>query len=200
MFSAKKREGAELALIKRHLVGGGVFVDIGSNIGYYALNVALMNAGKVIAIEPNPPVLARLRDNIALNDLQSKIIVHDVAIGAAKGIAQLTLSDNDFGSSSIVNQRVGKTHIDVEVVPLVEILKINDIAVANVIKIDIEGMEDRALFPYFENIAKAKYPKLIVMEDGINEQWERDILSWLLANGYQAVARTRGNIMLERNS
>ena len=200
MFSVKKREGAELAMIKRHLVGGGVFVDIGSNIGYYALNVALMNAGKVIAIEPNPPVLTRLRNNIALNDLQSKIIVHDVAIGAAKGIAQLTLSDNDFGSSSIVNQRVGKTHIDVEVVPLVEILKINDIAGANVIKIDIEGMEDRALFPYFKNIAKAKYPKLIVMEDGINEQWERNILSWLLANCYHAVARTRGNVMLERNS
>jgi hypothetical protein len=38
------------------------------------------------------------------------------------------------------------------------------------------------------------------MEDGINEKWERDILSWLLANGYHAVARTRGNIMLERNS
>ncbi len=199
MFSAKQREGAELALIKRHLADGGVFVDIGSNIGYYALNVALMSAGKVIAIEPNPPVLARLRNNIALNDLQSKITVHDVAIGATKGIAHLTISDNDFGSSSIVNQRVGKTHIDVEVLPLVEILNINDIARADVIKIDIEGMEDRALFPYFENIAKAQYPKLIVMEDGINEQWERDILSWLLANGYHAAARTRGNIMLERN-
>ena len=105
MFSAKKREAAELALIKHHLADGGVFVDIGSNIGYYALNVALMSAGKVIAIEPNPPVLARLRDNIALNDLQSKITVHDVAIGATKGIAHLTISDNDFGSSSIVNQR-----------------------------------------------------------------------------------------------
>ena len=111
--------------------------------------------------------------------MQSKITVHDVAIGAAKGIAHLTISDNDFGSSSIVNARVGKTHIDVEVAPLVEILKINDIASADVIKIDIEGMEDRALFPYFENIAKAKYPKLIVMEDGINEQWECDILRWL---------------------
>ena len=83
--------------------------------------------------------------------------------------------------------------------PLVEILKINDIARADVIKIDIEGMEDRALFRFFERIAKAQYPKLIVMEDGINEQWERDILSWLLANGYHAAARTRGNIMLERN-
>ena len=70
---------------------------------------------------------------------------------------------------------------------------------ADVIKIDIEGMENRALFPFFERIAKAQYPKLIVMEDGINEQWERDILSWLLANGYHAAARTRGNIMLERN-
>ena len=75
----------------------------------------------------------------------------------------------------------------------------NDIARADVIKIDIEGMEDRALFPFFETIAKAQHPKLIVMEDGINEQWERDILGWLLANGYHAAARTRGNIMLERN-
>ena len=61
MFSTKQREAAELALIKCHLADGGVFVDIGSNIGYYALNVALMSAGKVIAIEPNPPVLARLK-------------------------------------------------------------------------------------------------------------------------------------------
>ena len=67
---------------------------------------------------------------------------------------------------------------------------------ACVIKIDIEGMEDRALFPYFEAIKPENYPKLIVMEDGINSRWERDILSWLLANGYEITARTRGNVML----
>ena len=57
-------------------------------------------------------------------------------------------------------------------------------------------MEDRALFPYFEAIKPENYPKLIVMEDGINSHWERDILSWLLANGYERTARTRGNVML----
>ena len=57
-------------------------------------------------------------------------------------------------------------------------------------------MEDRALFPYFEAIKPENYPKLIVMEDGINSRWERDILSWLLANGYEITARTRGNVML----
>ena len=82
---------------------------------------------------------------------------------------------------------------------LLKFWKSMTLPVPHVIKIDIEGMEDRALFPFFERIAKAQYPKLIVMEDGINEQWERDILSWLLANGYHAAARTRGNIMLERN-
>ena len=70
---------------------------------------------------------------------------------------------------------------------------------ADVIKIDIEGMEDRALFPYFEAITSKHYPKLIVMEDGINVHWERDILSWLLANGYHKAGRTRGNIMLALN-
>ena len=115
-----------------------------------------MSAGKFTAIEPNSPILARLRDNIALNDLQTKITVHDVSIGAAEDIAQLTISENDFGSSSVVNQRVGKTHIDFEGGPLVEILKINDIAGADVIKIDIEGLEDRALFSYLENISKAQ--------------------------------------------
>ena len=79
---------------------------------------------------------------------------------------------------------------------LVDILKASGVAKADIIKIDIEGMEDRALFPYFEVISKAQYPKLIVMEDGINARWERDILGWLLQNGYHPAARTRGNIML----
>ena len=196
MFSAKQRESAELKMIKHHLATGGVFVDIGANIGYYALNAARLGADRVLAIEPNPMILARLQDNIALNKLSSKIKVHEVAVGATKGVADLIISENDFGSSSIVNKTVGENHINVQVKPLIEILKQEGAKMADVIKIDIEGMEDRALFPYFEAIKPKQYPKLIVMEDGINAHWERDILSWLLANGYHKAGRTRGNIML----
>ena len=196
LFSSKRREETELKMISHYLTDGGVFVDIGANIGYYALNVALLGAKKVIAIEPNPTILARLNDNVALNDLSSKIAVHDVAVGAKKGVAQLTIGDRDFGSSSIVNQSVGVNRISVPTLPLFDILKTEGVGMANIIKIDIEGMEDRALFPYFEAIQPKNYPKLIVMEDGVNSQWERDILSWLLANGYNSAERTRGNIML----
>ncbi len=196
LFSSKRREETELGIISHYLADGGVFVDIGANIGYYALNAALLGAKKIIAIEPNPKILARLNDNIALNNLSSNIAVHDVAVGDKKGVAKLTIADSDFGSSSIVDHSVGTHHISVSVLPLIEILKKEMVGTASIIKIDIEGMEDRALFPYFEAIKPENYPKLIVMEDGINSHWERDILSWLLTNGYESTARTRGNVML----
>ena len=196
VFSSKRREDTELKMISRYLADGGVFVDIGANIGYYALNAALLGAEKVIAIEPNPTILARLNDNIALNNLSSKIAVHDVAVGAKEGVAKLTIADSDFGSSSIVDHSVGVQQISVPILPLFEILKTEAVGMASIIKIDIEGMEDRALFPYFEAIKPENYPKLIVMEDGINSHWERDILIWLLANGYDTEERTRGNVML----
>ena len=196
LFSSKRREETELKMISRYLADGGIFVDIGANIGYYALNAALLGAEKVIAIEPNPKILPRLHDNIGLNNLSSKIAVHAVAIGAKKGVAKLTIADTDFGSSSIVDYSVGTQHVSVAISPLFELLKTEAVETANIIKIDIEGMEDRALFPYFEAIKPKNYPKLIVMEDGTNSLWERDILSWLLANGYDISERTRGNVML----
>ena len=196
LFSSKRREETELKMISHYLADGGVFVDIGANIGYYALNAALLGAEKVIAIEPNPKILARLNDNIALNNLSSNISVHDVAVGEKKGVVKLTIADSDFGSSSIVNHSVGTNHISVQILPLLEILEKETVGTASIIKIDIEGMEDRVLFPYFEAIKPENYPKLIVMEDGINSHWERDILSWLLANGYESTARSRGNVML----
>ena len=197
MFSAKQREGAELKMISHHLSSGGIFVDIGANIGYYALNAARLGADRVLAIEPNPMILARLQENVALNKLSSKIALHAVAVGATPSFADLIIAENDFGSSSIVNKTVGSNHVNVQVMPLVDILEKDGANMADVIKIDIEGMEDRALFPYFEKIKPKNYPKLIIMEDGINAHWERDILSWLLTNGYHKVGRTRGNIMLQ---
>ena len=44
---------------------------------------------KVIAIEPNPKILERLNDNIALNNLSSNIAVHNVAVGDKKGVVKL---------------------------------------------------------------------------------------------------------------
>ena len=37
LFSSKRREETELRMISHYLADGGVFVDIGANIGYYSI-------------------------------------------------------------------------------------------------------------------------------------------------------------------
>ena len=44
MLSSKRREEAELDMISCYLADGGTFVDIGANIGHYALNANAFKA------------------------------------------------------------------------------------------------------------------------------------------------------------
>src|SRR6476660_7044999 len=52
----------ELTFLRAHVRDGGVFVDVGANVGTYALALAqdVGARGKVIAIEPHPITHARL--------------------------------------------------------------------------------------------------------------------------------------------
>ena len=67
-------------------------------------------------------------------------------------------------------------------------------------KIDIEGFEDKALFPYFKTLDKKLYPRLILMEDSSQKDWDKNILEWLLNNGYNVISRTRGNVLIASES
>src|SRR6187431_2647840 len=55
----------ELDFLRAHVPTGGVFVDVGANVGTYALALAqhVGARGKVIAIEPHPVTHARLKFN-----------------------------------------------------------------------------------------------------------------------------------------
>ncbi len=57
----------ELRFLRAHVTQGGVFIDVGANVGTYALAMArdVGENGKVIAIEPHPVTHARLAFNHA---------------------------------------------------------------------------------------------------------------------------------------
>jgi FkbM family methyltransferase len=72
-----------------------IVVDLGANIGYYALMEASLvgPTGHVYAIEPDPRNVGLLRDNIALNSFQEIIDVHEVAISDSDGAVPFVLSE-----------------------------------------------------------------------------------------------------------
>jgi len=194
--SSRLREAKELHIISRFIKNGGIFLDIGANIGYYSLMAAKLGAEKVIGIEPNPIVLNRFRENIKFNELDKKIKTFQIGLGGKKDTMDLHLSHEDMGSSSILNNNPNSEKIKIKIIPLLRLLKEENIKKVDVLKIDVEGYEDRVLFPYFEGLERKFYPRLILMEDSSQKDWERNILEWLLASGYNILARTKGNILI----
>lgn len=118
---------------------GDCVVDIGANIGYYALMEARLvgQRGKVYAIEPVPHNMKLLEDSVRLNNY-GNIEMFPLSIGQNNGTATFYLSDHPNWSSFYPPRKIiGK--IDVEVVNLDSFLK--DRRRPDIIRMDVEGYE-----------------------------------------------------------
>jgi len=113
-----------------------VFVDVGANIGDYAIRAA--KYCKVYAIEPLPRNYKILKINEKLNNV--KINSFNIAAGNKNGKIKLYYDPWNLGISS--TKRKQKEFVEVEMKPLDEIINEESI---DLIKIDVEGVEDLVL-------------------------------------------------------
>ncbi|MFT8345450.1 MAG: FkbM family methyltransferase [Gluconobacter oxydans] len=181
----------ELKWLRRHLPKGGTFVDVGANMGFFSLYAAQREA-HVIAIEPNPVLFERLATNMRLNGMRADLL--RVAVGNQEGSGQLVQVNRDFGGG-----RIGAGYgASVRIRPLLDILQACDVTVVHILKIDIEGYEDRALLPFFREAPAALWPDHIIMEDTEHDRWAQDVFPVLRRYGYERRGRSRGNILLSR--
>jgi FkbM family methyltransferase len=79
--------------ILRHVQEGDICIDAGANIGYFSLLCAqrVTPSGKVIAIEPAPDNVRRLRANLDLNGAADIVHVIESACARQKGEIKLYL-------------------------------------------------------------------------------------------------------------
>ena len=173
-----------------------VFLDIGANTGHYSLSLAQRGFTKIIAIEPNPPTLELLSFNVKINNLDPVISIVPLCIG--DGTKVPFYSGKGLGTASVFKEDGDDSPpIYVESETLINILKNQNITKIDALKIDIEGFEDRALFPFFDEAPKSLWPTCIVIEPN-STSWEKDILSRLETLGYVRTGKTRGNVILNR--
>ena len=171
-------------------------MDVGANCGAYTLFAAraVGPSGRVIAIEPMPEMLRRLRYNIAVNAFQN-IKVVPTAVGPEAGIATLFVDEARRGLSSMEKLQ-GATPTQVPIATLLSVIELSGVGRVDALKIDIEGFEDRALLPFFSTAPRTLWPKRIYMETDWSARWERDCIASLLAVGYVEAWRGRGDILL----
>lgn len=135
-----------LALMADFLRPGTVVLDIGANIGAYAVPLAKAFPDiDIHAFEPHPGALRRLKRNLLLNDL-ANVIIHDCGVGESKG--SLTFyagNEKDVGLSSFVRPHAAEcSALPVAVHPLDGLFGEPGLPVS-VIKIDVQGFEAQVL-------------------------------------------------------
>ncbi|MBM4431635.1 MAG: FkbM family methyltransferase [Chloroflexi bacterium] len=135
------------AFFRGSLEADSVFLDIGAYIGQYTLLAAKhAPAGRVIAVEPHPESRQRLQANVARNSL-SNVRILPWAAGQATSHLSFVLSEQAYNSGLAgQNEPAPARTIEVQVVPLDDIVQTAGLQRVDIIKIDVEGAEGPVLW------------------------------------------------------
>jgi FkbM family methyltransferase len=130
--------------IRSRLRAGESFVDVGANIGTYSLMASRIvgPGGGVCAFEPCPQNFERLKENISLNGI-TNIRWSEKAISDDSSGANLYETPNPANSGQpSLKPRDGATKVKVLCTTLDKELRDSPV---NLVKMDVEGCEDRVI-------------------------------------------------------
>jgi FkbM family methyltransferase len=189
----------ELDFLRTHTPVGGVFVDVGANVGTYAMVLAhhVGAGGKVVAIEPHPITHARLAFNRAASGF-AQVLPVAAAAGPADGELMIETDGDNLGASHIVSGERAGNAIAVPSLRLQRILGDAGVDHVDALKIDVEGFEDRVLTGFFKDAPPALWPRAVVIEHLSRDEWLEDCIADMRARGYAETGRTRSNTLLLR--
>ncbi len=199
----KMPEAEEHAALDKVIVQGMTFVDIGGNIGSYSLYVAEKSGhtARILALEPHPRTFEKLQFNLHINNIAGARVL-PLASGPERTTMQLwSDGGSNIGHTSILKEGTSnpKVSVEVEVVPLVEILAGEGMDRIDLLKIDIEGFEDQVLMPFFQNADIGLWPRHVLIETAHRKIWHDDIVDWMAKAGYKTIFATAENLLLERS-
>ncbi|QQO18779.1 FkbM family methyltransferase [Bradyrhizobium diazoefficiens] len=189
----------ELDFLRQHTPAGGVFVDVGANVGTFALVMARQvgSTGKVVAIEPHPITFGRLSFNQAASKA-SQVHLVQAAAGESDGELMIESGGGNLGATHVVTGAASTDAIKVPSLRLTRILDEAGVRQVDSLKIDVEGFEDRVLIAFFRHAPQSLWPRAVVIEHLSQQEWQQDCIADMVARGFAIVRRTRSNTFLSR--
>jgi FkbM family methyltransferase len=151
LFAGGCYEPNEFAVLDRVLKPGMVFLDGGANEGVYTVfaSARVGPTGRVIAVEPSPRELERLKANIKINRA-ANVIIADVALAERPRSVKLVLAEQQHAGQNTLGAFIyeGVNSVDVRCVRAVaidDLMLTHGVSRLDIVKLDLEGAEFRAL-------------------------------------------------------
>jgi FkbM family methyltransferase len=154
-------EPNETWAVRRLLGPGQVFVDVGANVGYFSLLASSLvgEQGKVIAIEPVPPTVDKLRENLWLNG-STNVFLNEVAVTDRLGSVRIYQPhDHNIGANTLRSSEGGMKSWEVRTTTLDDML-VGEPS-PHLVKLDLEGAELMALRGFTDHLSSPEAPRIL---------------------------------------
>jgi FkbM family methyltransferase len=185
------------AFIEQRLRPGDVFVDVGANIGYFALcaSRAVGPAGRVVAFEASPRIHAELLSQLGANRADNVRTVN-CAVAASKGKLPLYCgpADNTGMTTTVPSGEFPPVlECEVEADALSALLTEDEVRRARIVKVDVEGAEWSVADGMRPILASCRDDLEVVMEVSPKRlaaagHSAQDLLGLFAAHGFHAYA------------
>jgi len=146
LFAIGEYEPIETKILTATAELSRTILDIGANIGYYAvlLGKILPPGSHLFSFEPFPSAYQQLISNVTLNNLNSKVTTLPIALSNTEGVVELhvpLVSGTSAASMRILHPDEKNNNVNVSARCLDNVVKEFDIENIDLIKIDVEGAE-----------------------------------------------------------
>ncbi len=167
---------------------GGVWVDVGANIGNHSVFFGKFLAEHVVAIEPHPALVPILARNLRVNDIPHASLMA-CAAGAHVGIGQLCPPEGAVKNvgHTRVTAPTGEALSAVPIIPLDDLIErvgFRHGQQVTCVKIDVEGME-LAVLQGAMTLLQDHRPQLVV--ELASEESRRSVGELLSRFGYREI-------------
>lgn len=173
-------------LLLRLATGANTVLDIGANVGIYALPMST-RCQRVFAFEPSPPTVRRLNEHVALNAIRN-VAVESLGVAAEPGMLTLAIDPLDSGKASmrrIAAPRGATTEVSVTTID--DFARKHALSTVNLIKIDVEGLEGSVLRGGRELITRDRPTIVVEYSPQWSSEKDRCEFLWLTNDlGYKA--------------
>ena len=175
-----------------------IIADVGANIGFHAVPLALRaSSGMVHCFEPLEVNRDRLTENLALNRVEGRCRVHDLGLSDQAGVAQLTLREDFVQGARTGNAAIDMGHasdaafqkVQIRLDTLDHVVEKEGWPRLDFIKVDIEGHEEKFLIGAQNTLRRFK-PRILaeLSEEYFSRQGrglDENLLPWIRALGYR---------------
>jgi FkbM family methyltransferase len=192
-------EGFMLGALNRLIRAGDVVYDVGANIGLYSrFMIQCFNAAHVYAFEPSSSNRRLLEENVNVAESKSRVTVMPCAIGNQDGLADFQVDDltsNTGTLDAVAHGGASESRTQYGLPPAITrvpihqldtLIETKEIALPDVVKVDVEGAEAMALHGA-NHLLSTRKPRLAVELHGA--EVARQALQILWSHGYHCFGR-----------